>query len=99
MAFFLNTASQLIGYRLINTGTMDNCLIDIRLLVSIALHCMASNVIIAHNHPSGNLQISKSDEKITKQVFDALKLIDVKLLDHLIISENSYLSLREEGLL
>jgi DNA repair protein RadC len=76
---------------------MDSCLIDISLLVSLALHCMASNVIIAHNHPTGNLKTSKSDEQITKQILEALKLIDVKLLDHLIISDKGYLSIMDEG--
>ena len=97
MAYYLNRANQLIGYRLLTTGSMHSTSVDIRLLVSLALHCMASNVIIAHNHPSNNLQASKADEQITLQTRDALKLIDVKLLDHLIISENGYLSLREEG--
>jgi len=54
--------------------------------------------MIVHNHPSGNLKISQSDENITATVRDALKLIDVQLIDHLIIIENGYLSFNDEGL-
>jgi DNA repair protein RadC len=94
---FYPRTTVLIGYRLLNTGTMESTSVDIRLLVSLVLHCMAYSVVIAHNHPSGNLQTSKSDEYITIQIKDALKLIDVKLIDHLIISESGYLSMQEKG--
>lgn len=60
---------------------------------------MASEVIIAHNHPSGNLNPSKQDQYVTNQIKSALQLINVKLLDHLIISENGYLSFLEDGYL
>ena len=60
---------------------------------------MASGVIIAHNHPSGNLTPSKSDEVITERLKAALALIDIKLLDHVILTDNGYCSMQEEGLL
>lgn len=99
MVLYLNRSNKVIGYRLLNTGNMKNCPIDIKLLVSLALHCMASGVIIAHNHPSGNLQPSKSDEELTAHVKRALKLIDVKLLEHLIITETKYFSFNNEAML
>jgi len=97
MAFFLNGRNKLIGYRLISTGTSNKSLVDVKLLVSLALHTMASAVILAHNHPSGNMSSSKSDELVTEKVKNALELIDIKLLDHFIICEEGYYSFAEQG--
>ena len=99
VAFYLNRVNKLIGHRLIRSGTMTSCLIDVKLLVSLALHTMATSVIIAHNHPSGTLKPSNQDIELTKKIKQILALIDVQLLDHLIISETGKLSLFEEGLL
>jgi DNA repair protein RadC len=99
MAFYFNRANKLIGWRLINTGTTQSTIVDGKFLACLALHSMASSVIIAHNHPSGNLQFSNADKKVILQIREALKLIDVSFLDHLIISENGYLSMMEEGLI
>ncbi len=98
MAVFMNRTGQVIGYRLLNTGNISNCHIDTRLLVSLALHCMASSVIIAHNHPSGNLTPSDADITLTKKVSEALLLIDVTLLDHMIISTGDWFSMSAKGL-
>lgn len=97
MAFYLNNANKLIGYKLISTGTMTACLVDVKLIVSLALHCMATYVIIAHNHPSGKMQPSKQDIQITEKIKKALELIDVRLMDHIILSSENYLSLANEG--
>lgn len=95
---FLNNRQQVIEWRVLNIGSMETCVIDIRLLVSLALHCMASFVILAHNHPSGVLQASINDKATTFKIKKALRLIDVQLLDHLIISTEEYLSMKVEGL-
>lgn len=97
MAFFFNRANRLIGYRVISTGTMNTCIVDVKLLVSLALHCLCESVIIAHNHPSGNLKPSAQDESITKKVKEALALIDVKLMDHFILTREAYVSFAEDG--
>ena len=96
---FLNNRQQLIGWRLLNTGSMETCVINIRLLVSLALHCMASYAILAHNHPSGILQATVNDKVATFKIRKALLLIDVQLFDHLIISMDGYLSMKIEKLL
>ena len=96
MASYFNKANQLIGYRLMNTGTIQATLVDVKLIACLALHCMACSVIVAHNHPSGSLRPSKHDESVPIQIKRALKLIDVKLFDHLIISEKEYLPMHEE---
>ena len=96
MAFYFNRSNKLIRWTLINSGTQQVALVDVKLLVCLALQCMASFVIVAHNHPSGNLQPSKLDKEATIQIKKALKLIDVKLLDHLIISKNGHLAMQED---
>ena len=93
MAFFLNSRHKVIGYRVICTGTRVGCLIDVQLIVSLALHSLASSVILAHNHPSGNLTPSISDIETTKQIKAALNLIDVKLNDHFIVTEYGWSSM------
>ena len=99
VAVFLNNYNRIIGYRLISTGTMKMCTVNVKLIVSLALHCLCEGVIISHNHPSGNLTPSNHDTTVTMKLKEALSLIDVKLLDHLIISETYFLSLEQEGLI
>ncbi len=99
MAMFFNNASQLISYRLISTGNIRGTIIDVQLVACLALHTMASKVILVHNHPSGKLGPSERDIKITKQVKAALELIEVLLLDHLIITSDCYLSMQAHGLI
>jgi DNA repair protein RadC len=96
---FLNNRQQVIGWRVLNIGSMETCVIDIRLLVSLALHCMASYVILAHNHPSSILQASVNDKAAIFKIRKALRLIDVQLFDHLIISTEGYLSLNVENMM
>src|SRR5450631_1830041 len=97
MALYFNNASQLISYRLISTGNIRGTIIDVQLVVCLALHTMASKVILVHNHPSGKLEASKQDIKITQQVKAALELIDVLLLVHLILTEDCYSSKQAHG--
>ena len=97
MAFFLNRKNMLIGYRLICSGTSHQCFIDVKFLASLALHTMASSVILAHNHPSGRTEPSGADRVITEKIRLALELIDVKLIEHIIITEEGYYSFADEG--
>ena len=99
MALFLNGKMEVIGYRTLYTGNLTTCSVDIKLLASLALHCMASNVIVAHNHPSGSLHPSSADIRLNKAIRKALNLIGVTLHDHLIITVGGWLSMREKGLL
>ena len=96
---FFNTSKKIIGWRVLSTGTMNKCIVDVKLLVSLALHCMCTEVMIVHNHPSGNLNPSVCDKDLTLTIKTALKIIDVNLLDHLIITEERYYSFSDEGLL
>jgi DNA repair protein RadC len=69
------------------------------MIMKVALDESASSIILCHNHPSGNLKPSPEDEKLTKRIQNAAALFDVKLLDHLIIAGNKYLSFADENLL
>lgn len=93
LALLMNRRGKAIGYRIIATGSMDSASVDVQLIANLALHTLATTVIVAHNHPFGSLRPSKADIAITKKIKNALNLIDVKLLDHLIISEGGYSSI------
>ena len=99
MVLFLNSKMEVIGYRTISMGNISYCTVDIKLLASLALHCMASYVIVAHNHPSGCLQPSTTDIRLNRVIRKSLSLINVTLHDHLIITVGGWLSMREKGLL
>ena len=80
-------------------GGISETIVDIRLLLKSALQCGATAIIVAHNHPSGVLKPSTSDIKLTQKIKKAGENMDIKLLDHLIISEKGYFSFADEKLL
>ena len=82
-----------------SSGGINQSVVDLRILFKNALEHLATGIIIAHNHPSGNLKPSSEDLKITKQIAEAGKILNIQLLDHLIITQNSYLSFADENLL
>ena len=81
----LNRNNQVIGIGTLSQGGLTGSLIDIRVILQYALKSNACAVILAHNHPSGNLEASEADMKITQKVRDGLRLVDIELLDHIII--------------
>lgn len=95
----LNRANKVIGWHCISQGGLDSTVADIRIIFSIALKCVATGIIVAHNHPSGNLKPSESDIALTRKVKEAGKLLDITLFDHLILSNEGYYSFADEGLL
>jgi DNA repair protein RadC len=94
---YLNHAKEVICWRCLHTGTMQNTPIDKRLLFGFAFGCLASGVIIAHNHTSGFIKPSPKDLKLTQNLTQAANLLDIKLLDHLIIGNNQYYSFLAEN--
>ena len=78
---------------------MSGTLIDNRLILATALNCLASGIIICHNHPSGNLHPSEADTKITKRLEEASKIMDIQLIDSLILTEESHFSYGDNGLI
>lgn len=95
----LNRSKKTIGYAKISQGGIKGTVVDIRIIAKYALDALADSVILIHNHPSGHLQPSNEDIKLTKTTKEALKLIDVEVCDHLIISEKNYYSFADEGTL
>ena len=95
----LNKANQVLGVTKISEGGISGCLVNIRRIFQTALKANASAVILAHNHPSGNLQPSEADHKITRKVKDTGLLLDIVLLDHLILTNEDYYSFADEGTL
>lgn len=95
----LSRANAVIGIVEISTGGITGTVADVRLIIAAAIKSNAVALIIAHNHPSGNCKPSQADLDLTKKIVGASKLFDLELLDHLIITDESYLSMAEEGLL
>ena len=81
---FLDRAAQIIGIRLLNRGTATCTVVNSKLIFAIALGCNANSIVLAHNHPSGNLKPSQEDIRMTKKLKEFSELIDIQLLDHLI---------------
>jgi len=95
----LNRANLIIDTYRISQGGISGTVTDVRLILKAALDRMATQLILCHNHPSGNLQPSKEDINITHKIYEAGKLLDVQLLDHIIVSATGYYSLADNGLL
>ncbi len=98
-AIFLNNRNFLLAIETIQKGTVNQSVIYPRKIVERALYNHSINVIIAHNHPGGSLEPSVEDIKVTENIKNALKTIDVGLLDHIIIGGNNYFSFKENRLL
>jgi DNA repair protein RadC len=97
---YLNNANEIIGIHKLSKGGITATIIDIRILLATALKCLATGIIVSHNHPSGNLVPSKLDKDLTEKLKAACKLLDINLLDHVIIvPDNAYFSFVDEGLL
>lgn len=93
----LNGANKVLGITTISEGGMDGTVVDVRLIMQTALLAHSSSIILAHNHPSGQLKPSPQDDRITKKIKDAAKLMDIKLYDHLIVTRDYYYSYADEG--
>ena len=95
----LNRQNQVLGYHQISKGGMTGTIIDIRVVFQVALKACATSIIVAHNHPSGNLEVSSADRKITQNLKQAGLILEIPLLDHLILSSEGYYSMADEGIL
>jgi DNA repair protein RadC len=96
---YVNHHNKILHKERISQGGISGTVVDVRLIFKIALEQFATSIFIAHNHPSGNLKPSTEDLKITKKIQEAGKTMDINLLDHLIITQNSYFSFANENLL
>lgn len=97
MIICLNRANVVMGYSKISSGGFSGTVCDPRVIMTFALQCAASSIILAHNHPSGNLTPSSGDIEMTKKIKQACSYLDVNLLDHVIITDEGYYSIFENN--
>jgi DNA repair protein RadC len=95
----LDRKSSCIGVSNIATGGITGCVVDPKIIFATALKARATGIVLAHNHPSGNLKPSEEDLKMTKKLQSGGKILDISILDHLIVTSESYSSLADEGLI
>jgi len=93
----LNRSNKIIGQTCISVGGISGTVADTRLILRYALDHLASGIILCHNHPSGNLNPSHADKKLTENIKKAADLMEIKLYDHIIISESGYYSFADEA--
>jgi DNA repair protein RadC len=99
MIILLNRANRVIGVYKVSNGGLTGTVADVRLIFVAALKAAAGSIILAHNHPSGNLNPSGEDSKLTLKIRDAGKLLDIQVLDHLILGEEGYFSFADQGMI
>ncbi|QIY90124.1 RadC family protein [Chryseobacterium gallinarum] len=98
-AIFLNNNNKVIHISQLTQGGISQSVVDVRVLFKTALDHLSTGIIIAHNHPSGSLKPSREDLSITQKIKEAGKTLSIQLLDHIIVTQNSYFSFSDEGLL
>jgi len=96
-ALYLNQNNKVLGIRKISESGISSTIVDVRIIMQTALLCNASSLIVAHNHPSGNLKPSAEDLKITQNLKDASEFLNIKLLDHCILTSTDYMSFADDG--
>jgi DNA repair protein RadC len=96
---FLNRANKVNHFKIISEGGMTGTVADPRIILRKALEEDAVSLILCHNHPSGSLKPSRADEELTQKIKEAAKFFDIKVLDHLIVSDDGYYSFADEGIL
>jgi len=99
IAIYLNNAQKILHHEIISEGGITGTVVDPRTIIKKALTYNAISIILCHNHPSGSLKPSKADEAITRKIKEAALLFDIKVLDHLIVSNEGYFSFADEGLI
>ena len=95
----LNRNNRVLGVAPISSGGVSGTVVNPKIIFSIALKANASQIIVAHNHPSGNLKASNSDISITKRLKEGGRLLEIDVYDHLIITNYGYLSFADDGLM
>ena len=96
---FLNRANKINHFEIISKGGITGTVADPRIILKKALEEDATSLVLCHNHPSGNLEPSRADEDITKKIKEAAAYFDIKIIDHIIVSEDGFYSFADEGIL
>lgn len=95
----LNRSNKILGYNQISAGGISGTVVDTRLIFQTALKANASSIVIGHNHPSGNLNPSDNDIKLTEKLQTAATIMDLPIIDHIILTTEGYLSFADEGMM
>jgi len=95
----MNAANRIIRYNIISTGNLTSSIVHPREVFKVAIENNSANIILIHNHPSGNCEPSNEDIKTTKKLVEAGKLLDIEVFDHIIIADNNYLSFVEQQMI
>lgn len=93
----LNSSNTILGVYDVSKGSINSTVIDLRLVLSVALKCLASSIIFVHNHPSGNINPSEQDREFTKKIKSACKFLEIQLFEHIIITRYDYFSFADNG--
>jgi len=96
---FLNRANRINHFEVVSQGGITGTVADPRIILKKALEQEAVSIILCHNHPSGSLRPSRADEELTQKIKEAARYFDIKVIDHIIVSERGYYSFADEGLL
>ena len=99
IVLLLNNSNKVIGFYPLSNGGLTSTVVDIRLIFATAIKSLATSIILAHNHPSGQTRPSEADKQITQKIKKAGEVLDIKLLDHLILTAETYTSFADECLL
>ena len=95
----LNNSNEVLGVSKISEGGITSTIVDIRLIFQQALKTHSTAIILGHNHPSGKTEPSTADKTITEKIKKGAEFLDIKLLDHVIVTSNNYLSFADENIL
>lgn len=98
IVLYCNNQLEIIGYYKHSIGSINSTVADIRLILGAALKSACTSILLAHNHPSRNTEPSEADIKITRQIQDAAKLMNIELLDHIIVTKKDFLSFASQKL-
>jgi DNA repair protein RadC len=96
---FLNRANKINHFEIISRGGITGTVADPRIILKKALEEDATSIVLSHNHPSGSLKPSRADEELTKKIKEAAKYFDIKVIDHIIVSEEGYYSFADDGMM
>ena len=95
---YLNRSNKILSRHKLSQGGISGTITDVRLIIKKALELLASSIIICHNHPSGNLEPSEADNRITQKIKESAGYFDISLLDHVIVTDNGYYSYADNGI-
>jgi DNA repair protein RadC len=96
---YLDRGYHILGIHNLSKGGLSGTVVDVRMIFQGALKANAHSIILSHNHPSGNQEPSKEDQDLTQKIKEGGKLLDIKLLDHIIMTKDSFLSFMDKGYL